>query len=86
MPGAPQDLKVVSQFLFEFRHRTEDFAKVRSQFFNEYFGNRKYLIEVYLDAVASAYREHAVDTDEFAAAFLGKFIEVLRQERRYFFD
>jgi len=41
-------------FLDKFSHISE-YASLKHQIYEEYFDNRKYLLEVYLDAVANAY-------------------------------
>jgi hypothetical protein len=45
---------MMAEFLDKFSHISE-YASLKSQLFEEYFDNRKYLLEVYLDAIASAY-------------------------------
>lgn len=82
MPRQTSDIHLIIQFLAFFSHISE-YANLRTQFFYEYFDNRKYLLEVYLDAVSNAY-EKQVKSNEFSAAFIGKYLDILEEEKQYF--
>ena len=70
-----QDIKIMTEFLDKLSYISE-YASLKSQLFEEYFDNRKYLLEVYLDAVANAY-DKQVKSHEFAAAFIGKYLDII---------
>ena len=57
-----------------------EYAQLRSQIFNEYFENRKYLLECYLHSIEGIFQKDAVRADEFLGAFLGKYLELISEE------
>jgi len=52
---------------------------VRNQIYAEYFDTRKYFLEIYLDAISNMYAKQ-VGVNEFLAAFIGKYIDLIRKE------
>jgi len=44
------------------------------------------LLEVYLDAVTKIFEADAVTATEFVAAFIGKYLSILKREKKYFID
>lgn len=56
---------------------------MRNQIYAEYFDSRKYFLDIYLDAISNAYVSQ-VGINEFLAAFIGKYIDVVNKEKAYF--
>ena len=61
-----------------------EYAQLRSAIFNEYFENRKYLLECYLHSIASILEKDAVKASEFLGAFLAKYLQLISEEQEYF--
>ena len=61
-----------------------EYATLRTNIFNEYFENRKYLLESYLHSIARIFEKDAVKASEFLGAFLGKYLELISEEQTYF--
>lgn len=57
-----------------------EYATLRTNIFNEYFENRKYLLESYLHSIARIFEKDAVKASEFLGAFLCKYLELISEE------
>ena len=57
-----------------------EYATLRNSIFNEYFENRKYLLECYLVSIARIFEKDAVKAHEFLGGFLAKYLELISEE------
>jgi hypothetical protein len=60
-----------------------EYSLIRNQIYSEYFDTRKYFLDTYLDAISNAYVAQ-VGVNEFLAAFIGKYIDIIAKEQSYF--
>lgn len=61
----------------------QEYSSLRTAIYSEYFDNRKYLLEQYLDGISFTYNAQ-VRCHEFLAAFIAKYCDIALQERTYF--
>jgi hypothetical protein len=82
MPRDPKSLQVLLKCLHD-RCNVLEYSHQRNQIYAEYFDNRKYLLEQYLDGISFTYNAK-VRVHEFLAAFLAKFNDIMQMESDYF--
>lgn len=82
MPQDPKSLQVLLKCLHH-KCNVFEYSQQRNQIYAEYFDNRKYLLEQYLDGISFTYNAK-VRVHEFLAAFLAKFNDIVQMESDYF--
>lgn len=60
------------------------FANIRNSVFAEYFDNRLYLIELYLDCVMQTCQRECLSVDEFSATLVKEYLRLISEEEAYF--
>ena len=77
-PRQADELKQMLTCLQKNSHILE-YSLIRNQIYTEYFDTRKYFLDIYLDAISNAYVAQ-VGMNEFLAAFIGKYIDIIAKE------
>ena len=75
MPRDPLCLKILLECLHK-KCNVLEYSQQRNSIYAEYFDNRKYLLEQYLDGISYTYNAK-VRVHEFLAAFLAKYNDII---------
>lgn len=75
IPREPHSLQALFQCLHK-KCNILEYSQLRNNIYAEYFDNRKYLLEQYLDGISYTYNAK-VRVHEFLAAFLAKYNDII---------